>query len=405
MRKQYSPVIFFILFATAGHSQGLLNKLKNKANQEVNKLEKGATPSPSQGTAPNKNKLSANVTRNILLKLHEDEEFDYSENCIDLNSSLDQMSFILLKKSQSSIQCYSYQNGARKPIACPAGHDKGCTETSIQCSYSKLKELDAHGEEIKKYVTDQSTTNKLEQPVIPEEAKKMAEAYMTPAEKAEFEKSQKEAAKQGPISYTTVTGRTINFNGKNYGTVQDIIKFYLSPDNMNFYAEVREDLKQSDYKIITSASPAVLKSAIPVLDIFASPDNSEFAIYAITMEQKYFITTSKGKTFPISDPTTFKAAWYSPTGNHLITYFQNALYLDGNFTTSFDDGTSYKPCDLFISSDGKGVTSIKNSAISFADGDYFQYPLKVTIIDAGGKSFYKWLALEGNELAVYQKPY
>ncbi len=48
-------------------------------------MENGATSSSS--TPPTKNKLSANVTRSVAVKLGSDEVFDYGENCIDLGSS------------------------------------------------------------------------------------------------------------------------------------------------------------------------------------------------------------------------------------------------------------------------------------------------------------------------------
>ena len=121
MKRNFLLFIITVLFSSNSYSQGLLNKLKNKANQEVNKLEKGKTP---QETAPNKNKLSANVTRTVLVKLHDDEEFDYGENCIDLGSSLDQANFILHKTTGTSTQCYNYKNGTRTPITCPTR--EGC---------------------------------------------------------------------------------------------------------------------------------------------------------------------------------------------------------------------------------------------------------------------------------------
>ncbi len=64
-----------------------------------------------------------------------------------------------------------------------------------------------------------------------------------------------------------------------------------------------------------------------------------------------------------------------------------------------------KPCDLFVSSDGKGATQIKNNTISFSDGGLFEYPLKVAIVTVGGKPYYKWMALENKDVVVYQKPY
>src|SRR5277367_377505 len=81
------------------------------------------------------------------------------------------------------------------------------------------------------------------------------------------------------------------------------------------------------------------------------------------------------------------------------------LFLDQQKIKTFDNNEYVKPCDLFISSDGKGVSVIKNNTISFADGDYFEYPLKVSIVNDGGKAYYKWLALENREVVVYQKAY
>jgi len=56
-----------------------------------------------------------------------------------------------------------------------------------------------------------------------------------------------------------------------------------------------------------------------------------------------------------------------------------------------------------VTPDGK-ITEIKDNTISFGDGDYFQFPLKVALINSGGKTYFKWLALEDREIVVYQKP-
>jgi hypothetical protein len=95
--------------------------------------------------------------------------------------------------------------------------------------------------------------------------------------------------------------------------------------------------------------------------------------------------------------------WFSPTGNHVMYISGKQLYRDGQVIKTFDDFYP-KPCDLFLNPDGQSLTYIHNG-ISFADGDYFQYPLQVTIANVSGKPHYKWLAIEGNEAVVYQKPY
>ena len=205
MKKKYLLFFIIALFTTFSRAQGLLNKLKNKANQEVNKLEKGTTSTPqTQGTPPNQNKLSANVTRSVVIKLNEDEVFDYSENCIDLGASLNQVSFIVTRQVGGSTQCYTYKNGTRTPVACPTGSNKGCQSSSLQCSFSELRNVEANGDEIKKYVTDQTTTNKIQMPKFTTDQIKMMEAAMTPKEKAEFEQTLKDAAKEENKSYTVV---------------------------------------------------------------------------------------------------------------------------------------------------------------------------------------------------------
>src|SRR6185369_8675172 len=115
IRNSFLLLCLIVLSIGYANAQGMLNKLKSKANQEVNKLEKEATSSATQ--TPNKNKLSANVIRSSVVKLGADEIFDYSENCIDLGTSLDQISFIISKQSGSSNQCYTYKNGTRTPVA------------------------------------------------------------------------------------------------------------------------------------------------------------------------------------------------------------------------------------------------------------------------------------------------
>lgn len=134
----------FVLLFISGFGQGLLNKVKNKATQELKKIENTNTPSSSQST---KNKLSANVTRTVAFNLMADENFDYQESCIDLGATLNQISFIVTKSSPNGAHCFSYKNGTRTPVACPT-NTSGC-QAPLQCSYSKLREIDQSSDEIK----------------------------------------------------------------------------------------------------------------------------------------------------------------------------------------------------------------------------------------------------------------
>src|SRR5260221_6372693 len=116
MKTNCSMIIVAAAIATATNvsARGLLSKLKDRAKQEVSKIENTST----QNEKP-KNKLSANVTRTVVITLSADETFDYSENCIDLGSSLNQVSFIVNKRTSNGTQCFSYKTGSRTLVACP----------------------------------------------------------------------------------------------------------------------------------------------------------------------------------------------------------------------------------------------------------------------------------------------
>src|SRR5579872_296216 len=95
MKRILTSTLIVILCVSFSSAQNLLNKLKDKAKQEVNKLENGTS---SKSTQSNKSKLSSNVTRTVAVSLNADEVFDYSENCIDLGTSFSQISFIVNKR-------------------------------------------------------------------------------------------------------------------------------------------------------------------------------------------------------------------------------------------------------------------------------------------------------------------
>ncbi len=384
----------FVVLFTSVFSQSLLNKVKNKANQELKKIENKNTPSTSQST---KNKLSANVTRTVALTLMAGENFNYQESCIDLGATINQISFIVSNGSQ----CFSYKNGTRTPVACPT-NTSGC-QTPLQCSYGKLREVDQSSDEIKKYIVDK--TSSLKTPTMTDEQLKQMSAYMTKEQMDEVKKAMKQASGQ---SISMVESRTINFNGKKYGPYKMINPFYLTADGKHFYAVISESDAQPNYKVITSASPATIStgSMMPPLSVFAAPDNSDFAIYTMTPEtQTYKVITSLAKLYKISEPGWFHGAWFTASGNHVVTYEKETLSIDGNVVRTFEPNTSYEACDLFVSSDGKGVALIKDNNISFPDGDYFQYPLKMALVHNAGLTYFKWLALEDRQVVVYQKPF
>ena len=314
MKTKYHSILTAFVFALSANAsaQGLLNKVKNAAAQEANKLNSQQAVNPS-----NENKLSANVTRTVALKLGDDEAFNYSENCIDLGSSVNQVSFIVTKRNGNDTQCYSYKNGSRTPVACPTNLSD-CT-TSLQCSYNKL--IDASDDERKKYVIDQTESHDVQTPKVNDEQLKMMSAYMTKEQLETVKKQMAEAAKQAQgQTYTAVTSSSIHFNGKTYGPFKQITQFSLTQDRRNFYAVTMEDSQNGmeiRYKIVTSASSATLTSPgmTTPMACFVSPDNSEFGMFLSGNDAKFKLITSSGKSYEVSNAGSSIAAWYSATGN------------------------------------------------------------------------------------------
>jgi hypothetical protein len=404
MKAKNLFVVAVALSVVPALGQGLLNKVKSKAAQEVNKLEQSA----ASNTTPNssKNKLSSNVTRTVAVNLKQGESLDYSESCIDLGASINQISFIVNTGFGDKRQCFSYKNGARTAVPCPSNTDCG---SSLQCSYNKLRQVELESDEAKRYIITETETHQVAQPVISDQQLKTMSAYMTKEQIEQMKKQLAEAQKQtANQTYATVKSRTIQFNGKKYGPYSQLSQFYLSPDSKNFYAVTLEidQAMNYTYKVITAASAAVIliPGMMPPMSCIASSDNSEFAAVTADNEGKYRLLTSKGKSIDISDIGNFQGAWYSPTGGHLLMFAKNSLSYDGQVIKTFETNTSVDPCSLYVGADGKGVTFVKDNIISFADGDRFEYPLKIALVNSGGKMFFKWLALESQEVVIYQKP-
>ena len=407
MRKKLCFFLFASLFAVAydGRAQGVLNKLKNKALQEVNALENAKSSKPAVNTH---NKLSGNVSRTVAARLGSDETFDYGENCIDLGASIEQVSFISTRRNGSATQCFAYRNGVRTSIACPQSSQNGNCSGSVQCSYAELRTPGQ--DEMKSYVETKTASHAMPSPSLSEDQIKAMSAYMTPAQVAELRKSLAAAQTQtANQSYSTVESVAINFNGQHYGPYKQLQSFMLSPGNQHFYAVVTEDAGAGmpQMEIVSSMLKDVIKLAgyAAPLALAASDDQSELAYVALGSDQNYTISTSSGKSYAMPIANGFGGVWYAAGSTHVLAVSQNQLFRDGQVIKNLTAGESTSPCSLYVSADGKSLTVIRDNKISFSDGDYFEYPLKISVVKVNGSPYYRWLAFENQEVVIYQKPY
>ncbi|MBS1556380.1 MAG: hypothetical protein JSU09_15780 [Bacteroidetes bacterium] len=384
--KKLSTALIIICCVMNGHAQGLLNKVKAKAAQEVNKIENAAT----SNNATSGNKLSANVTRTVVTTLNEGERFDYQESCIDLGSSLNQIEFVL----RSGGKCFSFKNGTRTPIPCPSG---GCA-SKPNCSYQVLRRVSAD-EEVNKYLVKEAGTPQ-QMPGLSAEQLKMMESMMTKEQIAEMKKSMAEGQKAMQESNFMLS---INFGGKKYGPYK-FIDFYLNSNNKIFCAVVGDE--SYNYKVISSVSTKSidLKQNLPASPPLISPDGTEFGQVIINPQtQQNELLTASGKKYTVSGTYGNQKAWFT-LGNHVANLSDTQLFLDGKAVKTFENAMNIEPCDVFVGADGKSVTTIVENKILFADGDTYAYPMALGIYKEASGNFFKWLALEGKELVLYKKP-
>lgn len=391
--KKLSTALIIICCVMHGHAQGLLNKVKAKAAQEVNKIENSATGNTNTASS-NQNKLSANVTRTVITALNQGEVFDYQESCIDLGSSLNQIEFVL----RSGSKCFSFKNGTRAPIPCPSG---GCA-SKPNCSYQVLRRVSADEESNKYIVKEAGSADQAQQmPGLSAEQLKMMESMMTKEQIAEMKKSMVEAQKAMKESNFTLS---INFRGKKYGPYK-YIDLYLNSSNSIFCAMVGDG---ADLKIISSVSAKAieLKGVTPIFAPLISPDGSEFGqIVQNSQTQQNELLTGSGKRYAVPNAATYstQSVWFT-NGNHVAYLNETQLLLDGKVVKTFENALNIEPCDVYVGTDGKSVTAIVENEILFADGDTYAYPMALGIYKEASGNFFKWLALEGKELVLYKKP-
>ncbi|MCA4897243.1 MAG: hypothetical protein ACK514_08260 [Bacteroidota bacterium] len=387
--KKLSTALVMLFCVVHGHGQGLLNKVKAKAAQEVNKIENAATGNTNTASS-NQNKLSANVTRTPITTLNQGEVFDYQESCIDLGSSLNQIEFVL----RSGSKCFSFKNGTRAPIPCPSG---GCA-SKPNCSYQVLRRVSAD-EEVNKYLVKEAGTPQ-QMPGLSAEQLKMMESMMTKEQIAEMKKSMAEGQKAMQESNFMLS---INFAGKKYGPYK-FIDFYLNSNNKIFCAVVGDE--SYNYKVISSVSAKSidLKQNLPASPPLISPDGTEFGQVIINPQtQQSELLSASGKKYTVSGTYGNQKVWFT-LGNHVANLSDTQLFLDGKAVKTFENAMNIEPCDVFVGTDGKSVTTIVENKILFADGDTYAYPMALGIYKEASGNFFKWLALEGKELVLYKKP-
>jgi hypothetical protein len=223
-----------------------------------------------------------------------------------------------------------------------------------------------------------------------------------------------------PEEYIDYATGSIKFQGKTYGPFGQVIMFYLSDNEQNFYAVALS----AEMKIFffDKNSRKVELNGLPN-EIIISPDGSKaFATVKGSINPfepdaaqkmmnnpeelnnpKINLIGIDGSKYGPYTSGDYNDAWYISSGK-LVIYANKEVSLDGKVLFKSEDYVS--KCDMWISSNGKDYAWANYENIMFSDGSKYTAPLVIKYVETGGKGFLKWIALEdAKNLAFYRKPF
>jgi hypothetical protein len=213
------------------------------------------------------------------------------------------------------------------------------------------------------------------------------------------------------------TSGAVKFQGKTYGPYGQIMMFFLSQDDQNFYAvALSEEMKliffdKNNRKIELAGMPdeiiispdgqnayAKVKGSINPFDpeaVQKMMDNPEEM-----NNPKINLVGIDGSKYGPYVSNAYSDAWFIPSGQ-LVVYNNSEISLNGKLLFKSEDFIS--PCDIWISSNGKDYAYANYENLVFSDGTKFVAPLVINYVQITGKGFLKWIALEDKKNLVFYK--
>ena len=227
--------------------------------------------------------------------------------------------------------------------------------------------------------------------------------------------------KQGDLQqYIDWGSGSVKFQGKTFGPYGQVMMFYLSEDEQNFYAvALSAEMKviffdKNNHKIELVTLPE---------QVLISPDGTKaYALVKGTinpfepdavqkmMDHPEETNNPKIHLFGIDGtklgPYTsgdFNDAWFVSSGK-LVIYNNREISLDGKILFKSDDYIS--KCDIWISNNGKDYAWANYENLIFSDGTKYVAPLVINYVETAGKGYLKWLSLENKkDLLFYKKAF
>lgn len=310
------------------------------------------------------------INKKIIATLGPGEVLASGENCLLLSTNPESVSFVTVTGSGSAKQyyCYGKDGGKAGPVAKP---DESYWSA---CQDINLEDCIANHE-----------------PYVP-----------------------------NPEEYIDYGTMTLKFQGKSYGPYGQIIMFYLSDNEQNFFAvALSQEMKifffdKNDRKIELSGMPdqiiispdgqkayALVKGSINPFDpesmqkMMANPEEMN--------NPKINLIGLDGSKFGPYTNDSFTDAWFISSGK-LVIYNNSEISLDGRVLFRSEEHVS--KCDLWISSNGKDYAWADYEYLHFSDGSKYTAPLAIKYAEASGHGSLKWISLEeGKYMTLYNRAF
>lgn len=311
-----------------------------------------------------------NPEKKILATLSPGETIANGENCFLLSKNPESISFVTVTGSGNSKQYYCYGKDGKKtgPVAKP---DESYWS---ECQDINLEDCIANHE-----------------PNVP-----------------------------NPEEYIDYGTMTVKFQGKNYGPFGQILMFYISENEQNFFAvALSNDMKiiffnKNNRKIELSGMPdevivspdgqrafAVVKGSLNPFDpesmqkMMANPEEMN--------NPKINLVGIDGSKFGPYTNDSYTDAWFISSGK-LVIYNNSEISLESKLLFRSEEHIS--KCDLWVSNNGKDYAWADYEYLYFSDGTKFTAPLSILYTQTGATGTLKWISLEeGKNLTYYKRAF
>jgi hypothetical protein len=213
---------------------------------------------------------------------------------------------------------------------------------------------------------------------------------------------------------------SVKFEGKTYDPFGQIIMFYLSDNEQNFYAVALStemkilffDKNNRKVELITMPDEIIISPdgtrAFASVKGSINPFDPEAVQKMMNNPEEMnnprinLIGIDGSKYGPYASGD-YSDAWFISSGK-LVIYANKEISLDGQVLFKSEDYIS--KCDMWISNNGKDYAWANYENILFSDGSKYTAPLVIKYTETAGKGYLKWVALEdGKNLMFYKKPF